>query len=95
MALGKLYPNVFFEPSALGSGASDPDGTLYTKVLLRTKEEGLIDRMIYGSDGPQFPGFLADYATRTRDAMQAAGYTVEEAQDVFKNNFVRLFGLNQ
>ncbi len=94
LALGKRYPNVFFEPSALGSGASDPDGTLYTKVLRRTKEEGLIDRMIYGSDGPQFPGFLADYATRTRDAMKAAEYTADEAQAVFKTNFERVFGLN-
>jgi len=94
LALGKQYNNVFFEPSALGSGASDPEGTLYKRVLRRTKEEGLVDRMIYGSDGPQYPGFLADYATRTRDAMKAAGYTAEEAQAVFKTNFERLFGLS-
>ena len=93
LELGKRYENVFFEASALGSGASDPEGTLYKKVMRRTKEEGLVERMIYGSDGPQFPGFLADYAERTRDAMLAADYTLAEAQAVFKGNFERVFGL--
>ena len=61
--------------------------------MRRTKEEGLVERMIYGSDGPQFPGFLTDYAERTRDAMLAADYTLAEAQAVFKGNFERVFGL--
>ena len=60
--------------------------------MRRTKEEGLVERMIYGSDGPQFPGFLADYAERTRDAMLAADYTLAEAQAVFKNNLSASLG---
>lgn len=93
--LGRRYPNVFFEPSALGSKSSDPDGSLYKKVLLRVREEGLIDRLIYGSDGPQYPGFLADYASRTSIAMEAAGYGRSDAQAVFRSNFLRVFGLLQ
>ena len=94
LTLAKRYPNVFLEPSALGSNRSDPEGEKMRHVMKRVKEMGLIDRMIYGSDGPQFPGFLADYASRTGNAMQAAGYTAKEAQAVFKTNFERVFGLN-
>ncbi len=93
LTLGKLYSNVLFEPSALGSGASDPEGLLYQKVMRRIKEEGLIDRVIYGSDGPQYPGFLADYASRTTAAMKAANYTAQEAEAVLRSNFLRVFGV--
>ena len=93
--LAKRYPNVYLEPSAMGSKGADPTGEYYALALTRIKEEGLIDRLIYGSDGPQYPGFLKDYASRTLDAMANAEFTLEEANAFFYENFVRVFGVEQ
>ena len=45
----------------------------------KMREAGLVDRIIYGSDGPQSPGFVKDYLSRTVQAMRATGYTADEA----------------
>jgi predicted TIM-barrel fold metal-dependent hydrolase len=93
LRLAETYDNVYLEPSALGSVGSDPTGENYREVFRRVREEGLVDRLIYGSDGPQFPGFLASYTERTIQAMTAAEYTLSEAQLVFSENFSRVFGV--
>ncbi|MEZ4382592.1 MAG: amidohydrolase family protein [Nannocystaceae bacterium] len=90
--LARRYPNVFLEPSALGSGASDPDGDQFTEVFTRMKEAGVVDRIIYGSDGPQRPGFVAEYLERTLTAMERADYTTAEIRAVLSGNFIRVFG---
>lgn len=92
LELARRYPNVYLEPSALGSEGSDPDGENFKKTFERIKESGVIDRVIYGSDGPQSPGFVATYLERTVAAMQAAGYTADEVRAVLSGNFVRVFG---
>lgn len=89
--LATRYPNVYLEPSALGSKGSDPDGDNLKAAMARLREAGLVDRIIYGSDGPQSPGFVAEYLQRTVAAMEAAGYSVEEARSVLVGNFARVF----
>lgn len=90
--LARSYANVYLEPSALGSDSSDPDGDNLTESLRRIREAGLVDRIIYGSDGPQSPGFVASYLEGTIEAMERAGYTAEEAQAVLAGNFADVFG---
>lgn len=91
--LAKTYSNVYLEPSALGSKGSDPTGQSLPTAMRRMREAGLVDRIIYGSDGPQSPGFVKDYLARTVAAMKASGYTKEEAQAVLSGNFARVFGV--
>lgn len=91
--LALRYPNVYIEISAVGSG-SEARVEDYKAVVARLLAEGLTDRVIYGSDGPQSPGFLTEYLGRTVSSMQAAGYTAEEARLVLSDNFTTLFGLD-
>jgi predicted TIM-barrel fold metal-dependent hydrolase len=91
ISLAQTYPNVYLEPSALGSARSDPDGVNLPLAMRRMREAGLVDRVIYGSDGPQSPGFVGEYLERTAAAMLAADYTVDEARAVFAGNFARVF----
>ncbi|HBP20573.1 MAG TPA: hypothetical protein DEA08_22635, partial [Planctomycetes bacterium] len=89
--LAHQYPNVYLEASALGSDASDPTGANLLEVYRRFKAEGLIDRVIYGSDGPQRPGFVRDYLDKTVAAMVQNGYTDDEMAGVLAGNFERVF----
>lgn len=91
--LAKTYPNVFLEPSALGSASSDPTGENLKEAMRRMREGGVVDRIIYGSDGPQSPGFVKGYVDRTVTAMKETGYSEQEAADVLAGNFARLFGV--
>ncbi|MFT4976482.1 MAG: putative TIM-barrel fold metal-dependent hydrolase, partial [Myxococcota bacterium] len=86
--LAQRYPNVYIEISALGSRAEG-----YDVVLSRLREAGLTDRTLYGSDGPQGPGFVATYLETTLSVMDAEGYTTDEAAAVLSENFTRLFDL--
>lgn len=89
--LAKTYPNVFMEPSAFGSTGSDPSGKNLPEVMKRVRAAGLIDRVIYGSDGPQSPGFVQKYLQATIRAMKMANYTSSEMRAVLSENFVRVF----
>ncbi len=91
--LAEQYPNVYLEPSAMGSAGSDPEGENLVEAMRRFREAGLIDRIIHGSDGPQFPGFVGDYLDRVVTAMEAADYTADEAELVLSGNFERVFGV--
>lgn len=90
--LGSRYDNVWLEPSALGSAGSDPEGVMLAEAMRSIADAGLISRTIYGSDGPQSPGFVADYVERTVTAMERAGYTTAEKRAVLSENFYSLFG---
>ena len=48
--------------------------------LSKNKRKGLIERVIYGSDGPQRPGFIAEYLERNLYAMEKNDYTLEEVK---------------
>lgn len=89
--LAQTYPNVWLEPSALGSAGSDPTGENLAAAYAAIKQGGVIDRTIYGSDGPQSPGFVAEYLERSLTAMKSAGYTAEEARAVLSGNFAVAF----
>lgn len=89
--LAKTYPNVFLEPSAFGS--SDPTGAQLMEAMRKMRDAGVVDRIIYGSDGPQSPGFVKTYLERTVAAMREAGYSQQEAADVLAGNFARVFGV--
>lgn len=91
IALAQSYDNVYLEPSALGSERSDPTGENLPEAMRRMREAGLVDRIIYGSDGPQSPGFVADYLDRTVAAMRRADYSVDEMRAVLAGNFARVF----
>lgn len=90
--LARRYPNVYLEPSAFGSEGGDPTGANLLESMRRIKEAGVVDRVIYGSDGPQSPGFVASYLERTVTAMKGADYDAEEIRAVLSGNFVRVFG---
>jgi len=87
--LASRYDNVFLEPSALGSRHGDPDGTILSEVFLRVREAGLADRVIYGSDGPQSPGFVADYLSRTLAAME--GWSDDEIAAALGGTFSQVY----
>ena len=92
MRLAETYPNVWLEPSALGSESSDPDQVILVG-LQKIKKKGLIERVIYGSDGPQRPGFIAEYLERNLYAMEKNDYTLEEVELILSKNADRAFGL--
>lgn len=91
--LAQTYPNVWLEPSALGSQTSDPSGDNLAATYAAMQEAGVVDRIVYGSDGPQSPGFVAEYLARSLEAMERAGYTPSEARMVLSTNFAALFGV--
>jgi predicted TIM-barrel fold metal-dependent hydrolase len=91
--LAKTYKNVYLEPSALGSETSDPDGSNFKQTFEKMKAQGVTDRIIYGSDGPQSPGFAKRYLEGTIRAMERANYTVDEIKAVLAGNFRRVFTL--
>ncbi len=91
--LAARYDNVWLEPSALGSRGSDPTGTNLPLVLKKAKNAGVASRIVYGSDGPQSPGFATEYLERTLQAFETAEYTVEEARVALADNATGLFGI--
>lgn len=91
--LAVRYDNVWLEPSALGSEGSDPTDQNLTAVLRKAKAAGVAHKVVYGSDGPQSPGFVGTYLERTLVALEAADYSVAEARLVLADNASGLFGL--
>jgi uncharacterized protein len=88
--LAKRYPNVYVEPGALGA---DRGEKVIDDFVTRIKEAGIIDKLIYGSDGVQFPGYLKSHLEAYVAAMQRNGYTNAEMRQVLSGNFTRVFGI--
>jgi predicted TIM-barrel fold metal-dependent hydrolase len=88
--LVKKYENVYLEPGALGARKAEDVLPQYLSII---KENNLIDRVIYGSDGPQFPGYTKSHLNRFGDAMQEVNYTNKEMELLLGKNFESLFGL--
>ena len=91
--LAKTHENVYLEPSALGSKTSDPTGAVLLESYTKIRENGVIDRVIYGSDGPQSPGFLNTYLQNSITAMTDSAYTADEVQAVLSGNAEKLFNI--
>lgn len=88
--LAQRYPNVYMEPGAIGASRADPVRQDYLK---RVKQGGVIDKLIYGSDGPQFPNYLRSHLDTFVEGMVEAGYTADEMRQILSGNFERVFGL--
>lgn len=87
--LASKYSNVYLEISAFGRKAYDPDGKVMDAILREAKARGLLDRVLYGSDGPGNPGSTKEYAERTLAAMARVGYSAEEVKNVLAKNLIR------
>jgi predicted TIM-barrel fold metal-dependent hydrolase len=92
-ALAEKYPNVFLEISGFGTPFHDPKGEIMEMVLKSIKERRLIDRVLFGSDGPTVPGGAKAYLKSTLKAMDRVGYTADEAETVLARNAARIFKL--
>ncbi len=88
--LAKRYPNVYMEPGALGAERA---AEVLPDFLARVKRANIADRMIYGSDGPQFPGYVKSHLDAFVAGMLDAGFTVDEMKLILSDNFTRVFGL--
>ncbi|RMF98573.1 MAG: amidohydrolase [Gammaproteobacteria bacterium] len=88
--LAQRYPNVYLEPGALGARRA---AEVLPDFLQRIKAAGIADRVIYGSDGPQFPGYVKRHLEAFAGGMQAAGFTTEEMRLILSGNFLRVFGM--
>lgn len=91
--LAELYPNVYLEISAFGRATYDPEGKSMDQVLFNLKNRGLLDRTIYGSDGPGSPGATEKYIDSVLKSLERSGYSYAEAEAVLKQNAVRIFKL--
>lgn len=88
--LAQKYSNVYLEPGALGAERAH---ALLPDFLRRIKDGKVVDKLIYGSDGPQFPGYVKSHLTAFVAGMQDAGYTAEEMEQILSGNFLRVFKL--
>jgi predicted TIM-barrel fold metal-dependent hydrolase len=92
--LAATHDNVYLEASALGSAGSDPEGTNYGRILSAIRERGLANKLVYGSDGPQRPGFVKDYLQRTLAALDAADYELDEVRGIMKDNLAGITSID-
>jgi predicted TIM-barrel fold metal-dependent hydrolase len=85
------YENVFMEPGALGAERA---AEVLPDFVTRIKNAGVTHKLIYGSDGPQFPGYIGKHLQAFVVAMQDADYTADEMRMILAGNFYRVFGIS-
>jgi predicted TIM-barrel fold metal-dependent hydrolase len=90
LRLAAAYPNVYLEPGALGADRAE---NVLDDYLRRVKAAGLAGKLIYGSDGPQQPGYVKSHLQHFVAGMEQAGYSVEEMRAILSGNFCRVFGV--
>lgn len=88
--LAQRYENVYLEPGALGAKRAAP---VLADFLQRVKRGNVVHKMIYGSDGPQFPGYVKRHLDAFVQGMRDADYTRDEMRLILADNFSRVFGL--
>lgn len=88
--LASRYDNVYMEPGALGARRA---AEVLPDFLQRIKAAGVADKLIYGSDGPQFPTYVSAHLEAFVQGMQDAGFTVEEMRMILSGNFSRVFSM--
>ena len=91
IALAQAYPNVYLEPSALGARARESGRDNMKAVLLAARDGGVLDRVIYGSDGPQRPGFLDAYLEDTVAVMEELEFSAAEATAILSGTFEEIY----
>ena len=84
------YDNVYLEPGALG--ARRAEGVL-DDYLQRVKKFDVVDKVIYGSDGPQFPSYVGVHLEAFVAGMERNDYTKDDMRAVLAGNFSRVFGI--
>ena len=88
--LARRYDNVYLEPGALG--ARRAAGVLHD-YLERIRAGGVVEKLLYGSDGPQFAGYVKSHLETFVAGMQEVGYTTDEMRLILADNFTRVFGM--
>ncbi len=88
--LAATYDNVYLEPGALGATRGQ---YVVDDFVRRMKDGNVLHKVIYGSDGVQFPGYVKSHLENYVAAMLRNGYTAEEMQLVLSGNFARAFGV--
>ena len=53
----------------------------------------MIEKLLYGSDGPQFPGYVKSHLEAFVAGMEEAGYSADEMRMILAGNFTRVFGM--
>jgi uncharacterized protein len=91
--LAKNNENVYLEISAFGRKLFDPEGKFMDHVMCRLKNDGLLNRTVFGSDGPLYPGATKDYLIATLKSMERCGYTAEQAETVLYHTAKSIFKL--
>lgn len=85
--------NIYLEISAFGREMFDPEGRFMDHVLNKLKTEALIERTIYGSDGPLYPGATKQYLEAVLKSMERVSYTHDQAELVMYKNAKSIFKL--
>ncbi|TDJ45116.1 MAG: amidohydrolase [Gammaproteobacteria bacterium] len=88
--MAATYDNVYLEPGALGA---DRGEHVIDDFVTRLKQGNVLHKVIYGSDGVQFPGYLASHLENYVAAMKRNNYTADEMRQVLSGNFSRVFGI--
>jgi len=101
LSLAKELPNVFLEISALNrpvlrdlDGKDVPanaDAPQYPYVLEQVKKRGIVDKTIFGTDGPQYAGMVRGYVNLITRSMKEKDFTDEEIAKVMSRNFFAVF----
>ncbi|MCW8879069.1 MAG: amidohydrolase family protein [Kangiellaceae bacterium] len=91
--LAEKYDNAYIEISALGSQRSDPTGEVMDGVFNRAKQNNIVHKIIYGSDGPGNPGNTKSYKDLILESMQRVDYSFEQAQQVMADNARQVFNI--
>ncbi len=88
--LAQQYDNVYLEPGALGA---ERGAEVIDDFVQRMKNGNVLHKVIYGSDGVQFPGYVKSHLENYVAAMVRNGYTTEEMQMVLSGNFAKVFAI--
>lgn len=88
--LALRYENVYLEPGALGAKRAAP---ILADYLQRIKRANVANKVIYGSDGPQFPGYVKDHLDAFVKGMREANFTKDEMRMILADNFSDVFEL--
>ena len=60
-------------------------------VLEQVKKRGLVDKTIFGTDGPQYAGMVRSYVGSITASMKDEGFTDEDIAKVMARNFFAVF----
>jgi len=89
--LAQRYDNVYLEPGALGAERA---AEVLPDFVRRIRAGDVTHKLIYGSDGPQYPGYIESHLANFVAAMKDAGYTKDEMRLILAGNFSRVFGIS-